>query len=446
MTDDERLLAEIRTAIEGWPLEPRAALRFAVAFSGGLDSTVLLAAVARIAPDAVRALHVNHGLATAADEWEVHCREAAAAQGVEYASVRVAVERGRGGSTEARARHARYAALAELLRPREVLLTAHHAHDQLETLLQRMMRGSGVRGLRGVLPFGELPPGFLARPLLGATRGEIRGAAARWGLSWLEDPMNRDLAYDRNYLRHEVAPLLEERWPAAPKMAARLAAQMRDAEAILEDVARRDAEGVQDLRRLPAALLHGLPPARQRNLLRHALRALGLSVPGAEAIERLRAAVGQRADARTLVEWPGGEARVYRAHLYLLSASAPGSGPALRAPLSASVPWSGPEGVISLEPDPRGEGLPAAWADAGLTLRLRTGGERFRPRGGTHTVSLKHWLQERGVVPWMRDRIPLLYHGDVLVAIADLAVSEEARVTAAAERRRVVWSAHPPLT
>src|SRR5690606_15773934 len=168
----------------------------------GLDSTVLLAAMRKLDIGPVRALHVNHGLAAAAGDWELHCREAAAALGVEYVSAEVAVER-RGAGTEAAARVARYAALAELMRPGEVLLTAHHADDQLETVLLRIMRGAGVRGLRGVLPFAVFAPGFLGRPLLGATRAEVRAAAGLWGLSWLEDPANRELHYDRNFVRHE---------------------------------------------------------------------------------------------------------------------------------------------------------------------------------------------------------------------------------------------------
>jgi len=446
MSDEERFLGRMRASIERWPLPRTAPPRFAVAFSGGLDSTVLLAAALRLELGAVRALHVNHGLAEAADAWETHCREAAAALGAEYASVRVAVER-RGVGTEAAARHARYVALAELMQPGEVLLTAHHADDQLETLLLRMMRGSGVRGLRGVLPFGKFPPGFLGRPLLFATRAEIRAAAGRFGLSWLEDPANQELRYDRNFLRHEVLPLLIERWPAAPKLAARLAAQMRDAETILEEVARNDAAAIEDLRRIPAAALAALTPARQRNLLRHALRELGIPVPGADAIERLRnAAVGQRPDAQTRLGWPGGEARVHRDHLYLLPTPAAGSGPGYRAAVSAARPWTGPEGVVRFDAAQADEGLPASWVNEGLTLAFRQGGERFRPLGAQHTVSLKHWLQERGIVPWMRDRIPLLFRGERLVAIGDLAVAEDVREAPPGEpRMRVIWTDHPPL-
>ncbi|HEX5419512.1 MAG TPA: tRNA lysidine(34) synthetase TilS, partial [Gammaproteobacteria bacterium] len=208
---------------------------FAVAFSGGLDSSVLLAAMTRLPTRyALRALHVDHGLHPDSADWARRCAEFAAGLEVPYRSARVSVDAGRGDGLEAAAREARYAALAELLEPGETLLTAHHADDQLETLLFRLLRGTGVRGLRGILPRSRLGVDFVARPLLGFTRAELRAQAERWGLQWLEDPSNRDLAYDRNYLRAAVLPVVLKRWPRASQTASRLAAAAADAESILE--------------------------------------------------------------------------------------------------------------------------------------------------------------------------------------------------------------------
>ncbi|HEY8521263.1 MAG TPA: tRNA lysidine(34) synthetase TilS [Gammaproteobacteria bacterium] len=440
---DQAFLARLREALEALPLE---APRFAVAYSGGVDSTVLLAALVRLdAAHPVRALHVNHGLAADADRWEASCARTAAALGVPFASARVRVAAD-GSGLEAAARRARYEALAGLLAPGETLLTAHQADDQLETVLLRLLRGAGVRGLRGIAPFAPFGPGYLARPLLGFSRAEIRAAAERWGLEWIEDPSNASLDHDRNYLRHAVLPALVRRWPAAGRRAALTAAQMRDAEEILADVAAADARAFPELDRLPAAALGALTAARRRNFLRHAIRALGLPVPHAHHVERLLEAVAhRRPGAHAVIRWPGAEARIYRDHVYLLRPLEPGSGPGYRGRLALDAPWQGPEGRLEAVPT-AGEGIAAPWLAEGLELRFRAGGERFKPAGRAHSVSLKHWLQDEGIVPWMRDRVPLLFRGGRLVAVADLAVAAEALAASQnAPRYRIAWSDHPRI-
>ncbi|HEX6998449.1 MAG TPA: tRNA lysidine(34) synthetase TilS [Gammaproteobacteria bacterium] len=443
METDQAFLARLREALEALPLE---APRLAVAYSGGVDSTVLLAALVRLDHGrALRALHVNHGLAADADRWEARCARAAAAFGVPFAAARVRVAPD-GKGVEAAARRARYDALAQLLAPGEVLLTAHHADDQLETVLLRLLRGAGVRGLRGIAPFAPFGAGFLARPLLGFSRAEIRATAERWGLEWIDDPSNASLEHDRNYLRHAVLPALTRRWPAAGRRAALTAAQMRDAEEILAAVAAEDARAFPDLDRLPATALTALPAARQRNLLRYAIRALGLPVPHAHHVERvLQAVAHRRADAHAAIRWPGAEARVYRDHLYLLRPLAPGSAPDYRGRVALDAPWQGPEGRLEAAPT-AGAGIPEPWLAAGLELRFRAGGERFRPCGRAHSLSLKRWLQDEGIVPWMRDRLPLFFHDGRLVAVADQAVAAEAAAASPdAPRYRIAWTDHPRI-
>jgi tRNA(Ile)-lysidine synthase len=440
-------LAALRAAIERWP-EPAVAPRFTVAFSGGLDSTVLLAALCRLGLAArLRAAHVDHGLHPHSPLWVEHCAAAAAALGVEFAVTRVTVEQGSAQGLEAAARDVRYRALGALLRPGEVLLTAHHGDDQLETLLLRMLRGSGVRGLRGIIAFGPFAGGFLGRPLLGFTRAELHAEALASGLKWLEDPSNRESRHDRNFLRLHVLPPLLQRWPAAVQNAGRLAEQMAEAEDILTSVAAQDAQGMEESGRVPQALLVALDPARQRNLLRYSLRRVGLGMPSAVKIDELRRALLEaRADARPLVRWPGGEGRVYRQHLYLSAPLVPASAHDHCAVLGLHDRWSGPEGEIAFEPAGSAAGLPESWLEGGLTLRFRAGGEQFQPLDRRHRQPLKRWFQEGGVVPWMRSRIPLLYRGGQLVAVGDLWLAEEVRSAAANEPRwRVRWTGHPPL-
>jgi tRNA(Ile)-lysidine synthase len=443
----EPLVARVRAALERWP-SPADGARIVVAFSGGVDSTVLLATLARLELGTpLLAAHVDHGLHPDSSIWSSHCDATARSFGVELTTVRVAVERRARSGLEAAAREARYAALADLLSTGDVLLTAHHADDQLETVLLRLMRGSGVRGLRAIrdrMPFGR---GWLARPLLGASRAEIVSQAHAWNLRWLEDPANSSLEHDRNFLRAAVVPRLVERWPAAARSAQRLAEQMADAEEILTGVAMRDAASVADPRRVPRSALEPLDPARQRNLLRHLVRQAGFEPPSAHKIEELRAALlGTRRDAQPRIRWAGVDARVFRERLYRMAALPPASSPGFATPLDKRGRWVGPEGELEFEPLGAGPGLPESWLDGGLTLRFRGGGEVFKPLARAHNRSLKHWLQEAAIVPWMRARIPLLYRDDDLVAVGDLWVADGTRAAGEEPRWGVVWSNHPPLT
>jgi len=439
----DRLLDSLGRSLAELPGAPR---NFAVAFSGGADSTVLLAAICRLTPrPEVRALHVDHGLHPDSKAWERHCRAAAAAIGVDYRSLRCPVEAVPGESLEAQARAVRYRALKELLAPGETLLTAHHADDQLETVLLRLLRGTGVRGLRGIAPLQPFGSGFLARPLLGMSRAEILTAARDWGLEWIEDPSNRNTRFDRNYVRAELIPRITERWPAAARTVGRAASQMAQAQQILDEAALADAPG--DPERIECTVLRDLSPVRRRNVLRHSMIRLGLPMPDTRQMdELLRALDVRRRDARTTVQWPGGEARIYRDRLYLLEPLPAASPPGYSGKVSLARPWSGPEGKIRLVSG-AGHGLPANWAEEGFSVRFRKGGERFRPIGRPHSRPLKKWLQDAGVPPWLRVRIPLLYRDDALVAVGDLWISDAAADKAENRNRwRVQWTDHPRLS
>jgi tRNA(Ile)-lysidine synthase len=371
----------------------------------------------------------------------------AAAHGVEFVGVRVGVDRASGEGLEAAAREARYRALSELLVPGEWLLTAHHADDQLETVLLRMLRGTGVRGLRGIIALAPFGAGRLGRPLLGFTREEIRAEAYERRMKWIEDPSNAQERHDRNYLRLNVLPALRARWPAAALHAERLAEQASDAEQLLEAVAAADACALAVPWHVPRATLAALDAPRQRNLLRHLLRAVGLDTPSARKLEELRhALLESHAESHARVCWPSGEGRVYRGALHLLAPLPAASPPGYAAQIEAGGSWTGPEGRVALMPANDGDALPQSWLERGLTLKFRGGGERFRPRGRDHHHSLKHLFQETGVVPWMRDRVPLLYRGDELAAVGDLWVSADVDLAPASEPRwRVQWTEHPAL-
>ena len=442
----EPFLKKLELAFEQFPVMSDSP-GVAVAFSGGLDSSVLLTALTRLELGRpIRALHIDHGLHPDAEKWAQHCRRIAADLGVLFDSQQVSIAKAPGLSLEASAREVRYAALSGMMGPAELLLTAHHSDDQLETVLLRLLRGSGVKGLRGIAPFARFGPGYLGRPLLAIAKQDIQSVATRWGLDWVEDPTNPDTRFDRNYLRREVVPRLKQRWPGAAVTAGRAARQMRDAQEILDSAALADSAGNNVSGRASQAALRELTVARRANLLRYRILELGLAVPSAGQLEKLLEALDvTRPDAQTQVQWPGGECRIYRGELYLFRPMAPGSGPDYRGRLDHASSWNGPEGRLELcRTD--GPGLPDSWVRRGLTIRFRVGGERFKPLDRAHSCKLKKWLQLAGVVPWMRSRIPLLYRDDDLVAVADLWLSDDIRQAQAGEPVwQVNWTDHPTI-
>ena len=443
-TESAAFAARVSAALSRLAVDEAARERCLVAFSGGVDSTVLLHVLQRVRPRAaITAVHFDHGLHPDSASWSRQCRAVAEKLGVGFAERRFALDAASGASVEALAREARYAALAALAGPTDVVLTAHHADDQLETVLLRILRGTGVRGLAAIHAESTCGRGRLVRPLLELTRAEIEAEARRLGLVWLEDPSNQDARFDRNFLRRECLPRLRERWPSAGITATRLARQMAEAEGLLDELASVDLAACDDLGRIPLALLEPLSLARRNNALRHALVRLALPLPGAAQLAELERALEARRDAAVLVRWPGVEARVYRQTLYLLPPRAPAGTTEGRVDTAGACRVA--EGELTLVPADD-YGIPDRWARQGLRVALREGGERFRPRGHRRHKALKQWFQEQGIVPWMRARVPLIYVDDRLVAIADLELADELpHAQNDAPFWRPHWSGHAPL-
>ena len=318
--EPDEFLSKLQAAFDRMPVEDWSGRRAVVALSGGLDSTVLLHALARLQlPATLAAIHVDHGLHTDSADWAAHCARLAASLEIQYSSIRVDVAQGDGRSLEAVAREARYQAFADSLQTGDVLLTAHHGDDQLETVLLRLLRGTGVRGLTAIHAFASLNSAFIARPLLEFARSELQVKAMEWQLKWLEDPSNLDLRFDRNFLHSQILPQMIERWPAAHRVSTRLARQMSEAETLLGDLASLDLAAVHEPGCIPVAVLTSLSDARLHNVLRHAIRTLELPVPSAAQLGEIRQALAAREDAEVLVSWSGAEARIYRDHLYLMA-------------------------------------------------------------------------------------------------------------------------------
>ncbi|MNF79988.1 tRNA(Ile)-lysidine synthase [compost metagenome] len=324
-----------------------------------------------------------------------------------------------GASIEQAAREARYAAFAEALGGGDVLLVAQHRDDQAETLLLRLLRGAGVRGLAAMPASRPLASGTLLRPLLGVARAELEAWARAQGLQWIEDPSNRDTRLARNFLRHEILPRLTQCWPAVSAVLARDAEQLAEAAALLGELAALDLQAAAapaqpDWLRLPSlqlAPLLALSEARQRNALREWLRALTLP-PEREHWAGWRDLRDAAVDAAPLWRLAGGELRRAGGRLWWLS------GDWLLPPAGPVVDWLAPEQPLALP----GNGqvrLEGQVPEGRLQIRYRQGGEVLDLPARGHR-DLKRLLQESALPAFVRGRLPLLYAGEALVAVANL--------------------------
>jgi tRNA(Ile)-lysidine synthase len=437
----ERLAAALAAIDPDWP-EGGAC----VALSGGLDSSVLLHAMAdlgRARSIRLRALHVDHGLQEASATWAASCRAACDPAGIPLQVVSLGLEVPRGASLEAAAREARYAALAAELAPGERLLTAHHRDDQLETVLIQLLRGAGVAGLAAMPARARLGHGWQLRPLLDVDRVELRAYAERNGLAWHEDPMNEALRFDRGYLRARVLPAMRERWPSAAATVARSAAHLAEASRLLDGLAAADAAGLVHDGRVSLAGLERLARDRQVNLLRWWLRAEGLRPPAAAQLGAvLPDFFSARPDGAPCLAWPEGEVRRYRGRLYAGRPLPAKPGAVARG--EAATFDLGP-GLGSLQLVESADGGLRAPLPAAPELRFRMGGESLKPHPGRPRKRLKDLCQEAGVVPWMRDRLPLVYVGDRLAAVGDLWIDAGFAVPPGQPALKPVWSGRPRI-
>ena len=422
--------------------------RLCLALSGGLDSTVLLEALCRLrdrlAAGCLRAVHVHHGLHPEADDWARHCAALCARLDLPLEVLQVDARPAPGESPEAKAREVRYAALASALAADEALLTAHHADDQLETVLIQLLRGAGVAGLAAMPAAASFGPARHLRPLLGFTRAELVDWAGSEGLSgWVEDPANEELRYARNHLRSEVLPALRAHWPAAAAAVGRSARHCAEASGLLDEIAALDAAMAVSGAAIRVSTLRTLSPARQRNLVRWQARQLGLAVPDER---RLATLLGQVLDAdpdkQPQVEWGEVVALRHDDRLWLAPAAS------LPEP-SAELAWPDPRqplalgaglGALALVPSEQG-GLGQGALTAGpWRVVTRRGGERLDLPGRAGTRALKKLLQEAGLPPWIRARLPLVEIGGRLAAAGDHWVDAAFWAPAGEPAWRVEWT------
>ncbi len=409
--------------------------KLVLGLSGGLDSVVLLEVLRRLAgPLGFRlsCLHVNHGISPNARRWAAFCARRCKRHDIALALHQVDLEPYRAEGMEAAARRARYQVYAR--QKADFIVLAQHLDDQAETLLLQLLRGAGVKGAAAMPLLREQDSGSkgkgarapaILRPMLAVSRKEIEAYAKANKLKWVEDESNADTRYDRNFLRHRVLPVIARAFPGYRVTLARAAGHLAEASLILDELANADAKRAVTGNKLVLAELRRIGVARTKNLVRWLLLQQGDAAPEADRLqEGLRQLFQARDDAAVRVVLGARELRRYAGCAYLLRSLA--EVPAeLRRDWDGKRVWPLPElgGTLHFVRGP-GAGLDCALiGKRGLSVSLRQGGEKLRLQPGGSTRSLKNLLQEARMPPWERERLPLIYCADALVAVPGLGVA-----------------------
>ncbi|CAM3799501.1 tRNA lysidine(34) synthetase TilS [Rouxiella silvae] len=406
--------------------------RLCVAFSGGLDSTVLLHALVQLRASSMphlqlRAVHVNHGLSTHAQRWSDSCRERCGHWQVDFLAISVTVD-ARAGGVEAAARGARYQALDGNLQEGETLLTAQHLNDQCETFLLALKRGSGPAGLSSMSASTTLGAHALLRPLLYVEREKLEDYARLHQLDWVEDDSNQNSRFDRNFLRLEVLPLLYQRWPHFAAATARSAILCAEQESLLDELLQEGLEQLIDEKgSLSITGLQSLSAPRRFALIRRWLAIQGAKMPSREQLQRIWDEVAtSQEDAEPQLRLGENSIRRFRQRLYWLRP--------MQSLKETVLDWAGdkpldlPDGLGTLTLDnsaQQGQWVRKPYANETLSVR-------FHARGYLHIVGrdrsrqIKKLWQELNVPPWERERIPLIFYNEKPIAAAGLFITHEA--------------------
>ena len=403
---------------------------YLIAYSGGLDSHVLLhllAAVREQRQIPIQAMHIQHGLHAAAEQWARHCLATCQTLDVPCTVKHLHLEPKQGESLEALARDARYAALQSALSDKGMLLTAHHADDQAETFLLQLLRGAGIAGLAAMPQCREWYQGWHARPVLTFTQAELQAYAKQHQLNWIEDPSNQNTDFDRNYLRQQIVPLLQARWPAANKTISRSAAHLADLLPIIQVQAKNALQACLNQQgNLSIKQLEKFDQATQNLLLRAWIEQAGHPTPRQTHLAQIqRSVLNAGDDTSPEVCWSNSILRRYRDELWLMSNQ---KHPVPQRP----VYWvDTPElelpagcGRLTRKPATR-QGIPdRLWHEGKISVRWRSEGIKCQPLGRNGQRSFKKLCQEYAIPPWQRPYLPLVYADNQLIAVADYCLCE----------------------
>lgn len=393
-----------------------------VAYSGGIDSHVLLHACSELQEKQpslnVEAVYIDHGLHQDSDKWRLHCNAVSQQLSIRFNSIKVDARDVNNDGPEQAARKARYGAFEKLVKQGVVLFTAQHQDDQAETLMLQLLRGCGIDGLAAMPKVDTFSKGHLVRPFLELDKASIIAYAEHYNLSWIEDPSNKELNYNRNYLRHNVIPTIKERWPAFARTTARTASHCAESSDVLDNYLAQYINA-QEPRILDISSLVLKDGAEQRAIYRYWLKCNDVTMPSSKILNEIVEGVVNAIDDKSpILQWNDVEVRRHQQCLYLLNKLS-------AIPAGDIIDWKGDKcslphslGDLMLMPTD-GEGISKdIWTSSLITIKFRQGGEKLKIEGREGTKQVKKLLNERAVPVWIRQRVPLVYINGELAAVA----------------------------
>ncbi|MEW6982624.1 tRNA lysidine(34) synthetase TilS [Colwelliaceae bacterium 6471] len=436
-----------------------------IAYSGGVDSQVLLHALialksANSINNPLSVCHVNHGLSDNASLWQNKAEQLCHLHDIPLIICNVNVKKQRQKSTEALARAARYQAFKQEVVQPSLIVTGHHSDDQAETFLLALKRGAGLQGLSAMMVETPLGQHTLVRPLLDVSRQEIIDYAHDHQLTWIEDESNSEICYDRNFLRHQVIPVLKERWPSIVATINRSAQHCREQQGLVNELAEIDLLScVTSKTGLLIAPLKALSTARFNNAIRLFLSKQNCLMPTVEQLNQLHSQLSAQSDKSPEVKVGEHWFRRFKGTIYLTKSFADLS--AWQYQLSLLASDNIPKNCVVDLPDDLGklefyltenqqkrldevhchfEGcMQAPSENQQVTIRFSHENPRCLPDFRQHHRSLKKILQELAIAPWQRKRIPFVYYDDQLVAALGYFVCKEYLPQPDQKHLRVIW-------
>jgi tRNA(Ile)-lysidine synthase len=390
--------------------------------SGGLDSMVLLELCHQLTQDTdikLKAVYIHHGLSANADQWASFCQQQCQNRHIVFEVQKVQLNPA--ANIEAQARSARYSALSAFVTSAQTaLLTAHHADDQLETLLLALKRGAGPAGLSGIAAVQSFASGWLLRPLLDFSREQLESLAKQQQLEWIEDESNNNSRFDRNFLRLQVMPLLQQRWPAFRQNALRSVTHIQQQQQFVDNQLQRMLPTVMLGAELELNLLAEHDITTQKLLVRSWLALTGLN-PSTDWLERFFSELIQaKADAQPLLELDGYQIRRFADKAYVTQVKdAPLAGVFLELIPGQQLDTSAGQFLLNSD----NKGTPVLLTEAALYLVFGLFSLPFKPEGQRHSKELKQWLKLWAIPPWQRGHLPVLVQNNQVVAVLGLATN-----------------------
>ncbi len=416
--------------------------KFLLAFSGGVDSVVLLDLLVNVLKesDALRIIHINHNLNEHSNDWAQFSSEICEKYDLPLICESVEPKR-HGKGLEADARELRYQSFRDVIQDDEYLLTGHHQDDQMETLLYRIFRGTGIDGLRAIRREIKFGKGFLYRPMLNISREKIEEYAQLKNLKWIYDSSNDDSSYDRNFLRKDIIPLIKKRWPSVENKVSRLSVIAEQNQLLLNELATEDVGQLQNYNHLDIETLSEKSYPRIINIFRFMIKKNNMSVPSMQVLnEGIKTLMHSKSKSPSMT-WNDNTIRRYKHRLYFLNS-------ALNSPndLSNEMSWDIKK-TINLGKNLgsiqarflNGEGISLNRCPSNLAIKYRKGGEEIKPSGHKITKSLKNLFQENNVLPWVRDKIPLIYVDQELISVGDLWFNQDFKASANEDGFLITW-------